>query len=365
MSQFITSPTPDFCWAAPLPSLSFGATSIAILREMYKRGLQPAVFPMGGTVDISAQKPDEAFNKWLSQCINDAQKSHCRRNRSYRLWHINGSLSSYSETDARLITFFELDQLTNDEVNILRNQDKVYVTSTFTQEVFKQYGVESTYLPLGFDSHNFYQLEKRPKIEGATSWSILGKWEFRKSHAQMLKNWVKKYGNDKNHRLNLAITNQFMKPEHVNSLVSQALDGKSYWNLNFLPWAATNAEYNTVLQSSDIVLSCSRGEGRDLPCYHATALGAWPVALNAHAFRDYLNEDNAILINPNGKTPASDGVFFSQGGPFNSGNLFTWDDDEFFAACEKAETCVARGMNIKGLELQKNTYSQTLDILLK
>lgn len=358
------SNTTEFAADFALNNLSFGQTSVAILREAYTRGLQPNVFPLNGVVDIGAQKHDEKFNQWLGRCINKAQKDHSRSHTAFKLWHISNSLQSYSAVDSRLITFFELDSLTPLEINILRNQQKVYVTSTFTKEVFKTFGVNSEYIPLGFDSHNFHVLEKRLKIEGVTSWLMCGKWELRKGHAQMLQNWVKKYGNNRAHRLNLSITNQFMKPEHLNAVIAQTLEGKSYWNVNFLPWSATNAEYNSVLQSSDIILSCSRGEGRDLPCYHATAMGAWPVALRAHAFLDYLTDDNAILINPNGKMPAADGVFFGQNGPTNSGNFFTWSDDEFVAACELAEKKAATGLNVKGLDLQRVTYADTLDALL-
>jgi len=109
----------------------------------------------------------------------------------------------------------------------------------------------------------------------------------------------------------------------------------------------------------------SGGEGRDLPCYHATALGAWPVAMRAHAYLDYLNDDNAVLINPNGKRPAADGVHFSQGGPFNQGNLFTFDNDEFIKGCEEAERRAKIGLNTSGLELQKLGYEQAVDIVLK
>ncbi len=357
----------DITFDLPINGLSFGNVSIALLRECYKRGMTPNIMPMNGQVDIGTQVPDEGFTKWLQHCINKAQKETSRKATSYKLWHINQSLQSYSKTDSRLIVFHEVDGLTSTEINVLKNQDRVYVTSTFTQQVFKTFGIDSTYLPLGFDSHNFKTLEKRPKIDGVTSFSIFGKWEpLRKSHAQMLKAWVKKYGNNKSYRLNLSVTNPFVKPEMLNQMIGQALEGKSYFNVNFLPFQESNAAYNQVLQAGEIALCMGVGEGRDLPCYHATAMGAWPVALNATAYKDYLTPDNAILINPNGKQVAHDGMFFVNGNghPWNQGNFFTWSDDEFVAGMEEAEKRVANGINTVGLELQKLTYSNTLDVLL-
>ncbi len=359
--------TKPFGLSIALNNLSFGSVSIAILREIFARGLTPSVFPIGGQVDLSAQKPDADFNQKLTIAVNDAPRVFSRGQEVIKLWHINQSIESYSNKGNNLITFHEVDQIGPYEINILKNQNKVYVTTKFTQDVFKTYGIESIYFPLGFDSHNFHTLEKRPKIEGVTSWGMFGKWEdCRKSHGQMLRLWVKKYGNNMKHRLNLSVTNPFLKPDQQNALISQALEGKQVSNLNFLPFVQTNAEFNSVLQASDITLSCGAGEGRDLPCYHATALGAWPIAMRAHAYLDYLDDSNAILVHPNGKKVANDNIFFFNGKtPYNNGNFFTFSDEDFVAAMETAEKRAAQGLNIKGMELQKLTYKDTVDVLLK
>ena len=156
-----------------------------------------------------------------------------------------------------------------------------------------------------------------------------------------------------------------MKPEHVTGLINQALEGKTYSNINFIPYMGTNAEYNQFLQSGQIYIAMSGGEGKGLPEYHAAALGAWPIALKAHSYLDFFNDENAIMVNPNSKIPASDGVFFSPNGPFNIGNIFDFSGDDFIASCELAEKRAATGINTKGLELQNLTYKDTVDALLK
>ncbi len=354
--------TPAF--NVPINSVSFGNVSTAILREVFKRGLSPNVFPIG-PADLSTQKPDEAFNQNLGAAINEAARNHSRDDSVFRLWHINGSLETHSRKDSRLITFFELDSLTPTETNILKQQDKVYVTSTYTQSVFDMFGIKSDYLPLGFDTHNFAPLEKRPLIDGVTTFLLAGKLEKRKGHFKVLNLWAKRYGGNMKYRLNCALHNPFLKPEHMNALIAQALEGKQYPNINFVPYMSTNAEYNQFLQSGQIYIAMSGGEGRGLPEYHATALGAWPVALNAHAYKDYLTAENAILVSPNSKVPAADGVFFAPNGPFNIGNLFDWDGDEFVAAMETAEQKATTGLNTEGLKLQSLTYKDTVDVLLK
>jgi hypothetical protein len=174
--------------------------------------------------------------------------------------------------------------------------------------------------------------------------------------------WTQKYGNKLGYKLNCAITNPFLKPEDFENLVGRY---RQVWNINFIPWTKTNAEYNAVLQSSNIIFALSGGEGRDLPVYHSVAMGAWPIALKAHAYLDYLNDDNAIFIKPNGKEPAFDGMFFHPNQPYNQGNIFTFSQEDFNKGCEEAERKARIGENLNGLELQKLDYKECVDVLLK
>ena len=40
-------------------------------------------------------------------------------------------------------------------------------------------------------------------------------------------------------------------------------------------------------------------------------------------------------MNPSGKIPVYDGMFFQEGTPYNQGNIYDFDEDEFIEACEK------------------------------
>lgn len=352
-------------------SLSFGNVSVGILREFFARGLTPSVHLIGG-VDLSTQSNlSPEFHSWLQHCIGTAEQKASRNTPCVRLWHIQSSLQSYAK-DSRLITFHEVDGLTPLETNVLKNQDKVYVTSNYTKRVFSDYGIDSTYLPLGFDSANFHKLAKSPKIKGEISFLVAGKFEAsRKRHAKVINTWAKKFGNKPGFKLNLSVHNPFLgqNPQeamkNTQALVHQALEGKSYSNINYIPYSDTNAQYNAVLQSSDVYLAMSGGEGRDLPAYHAAALGAHVVALKAHAYLDYFNDSNAVFVNPSSKVPAYDGIFFHQGAPVNQGNIFSWEDDEFATALDTVVQRVKIGENTEGLKLQRLGYKDTVDVLLK
>ena len=357
----------SFSYCGPYNSLSMGTVSVSLTRELFKRGELPCIFPIyGQPPDLSAQVHDQEFNQKLDACVLSAPQRHSRKNPALMQWHINGALDSYSEKGNHLLTYLETDTLTPTETNVLRQQAKVYVTSRFTASMMAQYGIQAEYVPLGFDSHNFKQLGTRPKIDGVVQFFLPGKLEARKNHMQVLSAWAKRFGNDKAYRLNCAVHNPFLPPERMNAMINQALGGKPYWNIFFHPWQNDNGSYNSLIQSSEIVISMSGGEGRDLPCYHATALGAWPVAMKAHAYLDYLTDENAVLVSPNGKRPAADGVHFAPSGPYNQGNFFTVSDEEFIKGCEKAvENVKTKGLNTAGMELQKKGYGEAVDIILK
>ena len=155
--------------------------------------------------------------------------------------------------------------------------------------------------------------------------------------------------------------------EDQNMKAQQSLtEGQSYFNVHFLQYMPTNAAYNDFLNSGDIVIGMSGGEGWGLPEFQSVALGKHAVILNAHVYKDWATPENSVLVEPSGKTEAYDGFFFRQGTPFNQGNIFSFDEDAFIEGCEKAiERVESERENTEGLKLQEEfTYEKTLDMLL-
>ena len=114
-----------FTLNAPLNSVSFGQISVALLREAFRQKIETNIFPIGGQVDLSAQKIDQEFGMWLQSSVNVSQKRHNRNNIATRLWHINTSLESVSK-EQNLITFLETSECTENELNILKNLQKYF-----------------------------------------------------------------------------------------------------------------------------------------------------------------------------------------------------------------------------------------------
>lgn len=132
-----------------------------------------------------------------------------------------------------------------------------------------------------------------------------------------------------------------------------------------MPHLKLNSEVNEFINAIDIDLSgLSGAEGWNIPAFNATALGKWSLVMNHTSHKDWANEDNSILIEPENKVEIYDGKFFTKGQPFNQGSMHTISDEKMIESFEIAEKFYGKN-NEKGLQLQKDfTYEKTINQLL-
>jgi len=351
----------------PVNSGSFGQVSLAILRELFYKSIDPAVFPIGGPIDPSdpclAEEPD-GFVDWIKRC---EQKSllHNRDNPCFKLWHLNGGIESFSKNQA-LMTFYECDEPTPPELNAAKN-NKLIVTNKYTQSVFKDHGVDSTVIPLGFDSYNFRPNTKKYFDDDRICFNLCGKFEKRKNHRKIIQAWTKRFGNDKRYYLQCALWNNFFPEEDNKNNFVSCLDGEHYFNVQFLSYLPSNKLYNDFLNSGHIIVAMSGGEGWGLPEFQSLCLGKHAVTLNAHAYKDWADEDNSVMISPTRKVDAHDGFFFKKGGSFNQGSFYDFNEDEFISGCEEAiEKFKKNNTNHAGVELKnKFSYKHTTEKIIE
>ena len=354
----------EFTLQLPINNLSFGQVSLSVLKEIYERELEPNIFPVNE--DISAYSLNEDFIKWLKSCISKATRSHDRKKlTTFRIWHLNQHcLSSLSEKQA-VLSFYELDSPTPSEINVAKNIDSLAFSCNHSIDALSNYGVKASHIPLGFDSQHFKKLDKAYYDDGRIVFNICGKLEKRKRHSKIIESWVRKFGNDKKYFLQCAIHNPFLKKE-MPSLINRMLGGEKFFNVQFLDFMSKNIVYNDFLNSGDIILGLSGGEGWGLPEFHSTAIGKHAVIMNATGYKEWATPQNSVLVEPCGKIPSADGVFFQEGAEYNQGRIFDFDEDSFISGCEEAVKRVeSNRLNKEGLKLQdKFTYSKTTDKIL-
>lgn len=346
---------------APLSQLSFGQVAYNLLRELSKTDIQVGFFPIGNT-DLSCFEPQKEFVDWLQAAINRRYELLKRDVESIKLWHLMGSDNLRTQNQT-LLTFYECSEPTSYEKTIAALQKKTLFSSVYAAEKFRGSGDVGNFA-CGFDQ-DLYITDKK-YLEGKISWTLCGKWEKRKATKNIIQAWVKKYGNDPKHSLNLLVTNPFFSPEDNQRVLADALGNKRFYNVNNLPPLKTNKEVCELVNATDIDLSgLSFGEGWGLPSFNATALGKWSIVLNHTSHKDWATWQNSILVTPDGETPVYDGVFFKEDSPVNHGVFYSLSEVKMIGAMELAALRVGQ-TNTAGLELQ-NTHSwkNSLDNILK
>ena len=340
---------------APINALSFGNVSYNILRAFYNEKQEVNWFPFSGNHDFSVfDKTNEDFYKWIINSANSANYKISPDQKTLKIWHLNGSQARISPSQL-LYTFYELDQPTKQEINLAKFQTKVFFSSSYAANIFKDLGVDAEYAPLGFDP-DLHKTNKKYLDDNIVHFGLMGKFEKRKHTKKIIQLWLELFGNNSNYQLSVCCINPFYKKEEMEALVADALQGKRYTNINFLPFLKKNSDVNEFLNSIDVDLTgLSGAEGWNLPAFTATCLGKWSIVLNATAHKDWANSDNSILIEPNGKEPAYDGKFFIEGSPFNQGNIYTWDRDDVAQAMKLASQ--KKGQNNTAGESLKDEFS--------
>lgn len=352
-----------------LNNLSFGQTSFAILKHLYENKHNVKLIPISTNIDLSSQNISKDFTNWIKYSIETSLEKISKKDKVFKLWHINGSFESFSNNQI-LFSFYELDTPTKTELNIIKNNEKVIFSSKYTCDIFKAYGASNIeYIPLFFDKNNFKRTDKKYFSDDRITFNLVGKLEKRKNHKKVIQSWLKKFGNNPKYFLQCSIFNPFLKQEDQNNLINQILDGKRYFNISFLNYMQTNEIYNDFLNSGDIILGLSGGEGWGLPEFHSLALGKHGIFLNAHAYKDWANSENSVMVEPSEKIEAYDNIFFHKGMPYNQGNIFSFKEEDFIEACEKSISRVEKNkVNENGLKLQEiytidNTVSKILKLM--
>jgi hypothetical protein len=345
---------------APINSLSFGNVTYNLLRQFWRRGVDVIWFPLNGNADFkSFDKIEPEFLAWLNKSAQNAVKNVKKDIPTLKMWHLNGSQSRITSKQL-LYTFYELDEPTQEEINLCNLQDETIFSSSYSASKFNCKNI-----PIGFDE-DFYKINKQHLSQNVVHFGLMGKFEKRKHTEKIIKLWLKKYGNNNNYLLSVCVTNPFIDPKEMNLMLGNCMEGKRYTNINFLPYLNTNSEVNDFLNSIDIDLTgLSGAEGWNLPAFNATCLGKWSIVLNETSHKDWANESNSILVESSGKEEAYDGKFFQKGAPFNQGNIYNWDSDIVSQAMDTAVSKKGQ-INSSGEDLKNEfSYEKTIDALIK
>ncbi len=351
----------------PLNSLSFGHISFGILHELYKRNLSPNLFPIGQP-DLSVyDKIGADFHNYVNSCIGKGLRNYKKSQPSLKIWHVNGAQNVISNP-SHLLTFNECDNLTDTEVNILNQQTKVFVTSEYSKKIFENSGVTVPviYVPMGIDTLHYNITNKKYFDDGSIIFNLCGKFEQRKSTEVAIKGWIKKFGNDKRYRLHIYVQNPFFKPDDMNALYAKCFNNtKPPFNVQVYAFQPNDTTFNDCLNCGNIIIDLSKAETISLPSLISVGCLAKHAIIHRNTGMEWANDENAVIINSNGKMPIYDGVFFHQGHQFSQGNCYTFNEEDYDKALDLVvERYNNNPINEAGLKLkEKYSFQNSVDII--
>lgn len=357
----------DLIVQVPINDTSIGNVSIAFLRELYELDINISLFPVSDLVNIDVYDDlDQGFINWMNNSFENRFKSLKRDTPSLQVWHINGSEKRISNNNF-LYTFHETDKPTLSERNICNIHKKVIFSSKFSKDLFSSIGVKNCEsVPLGLDK--CFNIKEKKFGNHVKHFGLMGKFEKRKNTSLILEAWAEKFGNNPDFQLSCAVINRFIDSGKLNQLIGTALKGKTYSNINFLPFLPKNSDVNTLINSIDIDLTgLSGGEGWNIPAFTSTCLGKWSCVTNCTSHKDWANESNCILIEPEGTFNSDDGIFFKEGAEFNQGNFNSISKESinnaFDTAIEKSRKTNDLGMKLIDKFNYKKSIESILDII--
>ena len=344
-----------------------GQVSIGLIRELLRKKVNFTLFLRDSNPET--EQDSQELKKALDEITRFSESNHSFKDSfEFDIWHLHpSSLPRLSERKS-LLSFYELDSPTPLEINAAKNQDILYFSSQYSCDVFEDAGLNNVkYLPLFFDSFNFRNINKQYFSDGRITFNLSGKFEHRKHHKKIIQSWVKRFGNDKKYQLQCAVFNPFLSEDQNKQLFADSLCNKDYFNVQFLPFMEKNKSYNDFLNSGDVIIGMSGGEGWGLPEFQSVGIGKHSVILNAHSYKEWATEENSCLVEPSGKIDVYDDMFFKKGTTYNQGQIFNWTEESFIDGCERAiEKTKNSRTNKAGKDIKETfTISNTVDLILK
>jgi glycosyltransferase involved in cell wall biosynthesis/GT2 family glycosyltransferase/Tfp pilus assembly protein PilF/predicted SAM-dependent methyltransferase len=209
---------------------------------------------------------------------------------------------------------FETDRLPSGWLPRLQAMDEVWVPSTFNREGFVRAGLAKEciqVMPEGIDPVPYRDAKpyRLPETAGFTFLSVF-QWSHRKGWEILLGAWAKAFSPKDDVQLVLRCspfaTGARSIPEQAEAfLKSQGLSWEAMAPVILLEDPLTDAQMPGLYAACDVFVLPTRGEGWGLPFLEAMATARPCIATRFGGQTDFLNDDNAWLLEPGELVPPS------------------------------------------------------------
>lgn len=296
---------------APVNNLGYGVVGYNILRSLVLGGNVVCYFPLGKI----EWEGDEQTKQILEGTMQNA-RMFAHNAPSVKIFHQN-EMALFPGRGLRVgWPIFELNKFTDLEKHHLNSLDRIIVCSEWAKGVIEanDIHVPTKVVPLGVDTKIFFKNEEDRRMRpywsrNKTVFMNVGKWEVRKGHNELLEAFNKAFSETDDVELWMMNDNPFIGIE--NEMWKQKyIESKLGSKIKMIGRLPNQAMLRQLFNQIDYGVFPSHAEGWNLEPLEMMACGAEIIATNYSGHTEYLNEDNALLINPVGMETARDGKWF-------------------------------------------------------
>lgn len=313
---------------APVCRTSYSIVAFYLLKYMAEIGVEVSLFPIG-PVDISQYEDQDIsfIPKFLENAKQFDNSAPC-----LKVFHQNRLGEFVGKGKHIAYSFFEIDPLSKEDVHHINSADLFISPSKWAKDVCVKSGVK---VPIevvspSVDTSLFTEGDKRK--DSIVKFLHVGKWEKRKCHEEMVCAFGEAFDAFDNVSLDLFCYNPFCNDEENDSWARMVVTSKNGHKIKIINPVKTHVEILNLYKKYDVYASLSHAEGYDLPLVEAMANGLLCMGTYSTAHKDYLKEDNCILVCPDGKEAAVDGKWFLGEGEWDKFNV-----DDFAKAFVRAK----------------------------
>jgi glycosyltransferase involved in cell wall biosynthesis len=296
---------------SPLNSLGYGTVGLNVALALEKRGDNSALWPIG-----PVEVPEEHHAALHRLISNRGAFDH--KAASLKIWHQFDLAQHIGSGPRCAYPFFELDRLKPVEKHHLASQDIIFCPSQWAADVIA-HAIPHDCPKLaiarpGVDRKIFEETEKENHI-GTTTFLCLGKFEVRKSHAELIEAFSKAFGPNHDVKLVMNCHNPCFPTqeacEKYNKEWSQYCKDVLGNRVEVIEKRlSSQKDVAKLIAHSDCVVLPSKAEGWNCEAVEAMSQGKQVILTNYSAHTEYATHENSRLIEIDEVEPAHDGVWF-------------------------------------------------------
>jgi len=305
------------------PNTSYGICSLEIVKSLFENDVEVSIFPLNNIYKEEELLIQKIYKEDTNLFVRGVQNSklHFDINApSIRLCHQN-MLAEHVSRKLRIgFPIFECTKFKDDELQHLRSQDKLFVTSSWARDIIldNNISVPVDVVSLGVN-RNIFNESVDPVIPKTktTKFINIGKWEYRKGHDILIEAFNKAFTKNDDVQLVMMPHNFFLTKEEESYWLQKYYNSPLGNKINIIGRVETPEQVASVIASCDCGVFPYRAEGFCLPLLDCMSMGLHTIATNYSAPTQYIDEPTTNLIDVDDFEVANDNKWFK-------GNVGGW-----------------------------------------